>query len=47
MRSPLRRLRLPRPPANAEQRAPAARGGLAESRTWLSDKGLVRPEKDV
>jgi phage shock protein PspC (stress-responsive transcriptional regulator) len=35
----------PPPPANAEQRAPAGRGGLTESRTWLSDKGLVRPRE--
>ncbi len=35
----------PPPPANAEQRAPAGRGGLTDSRTWLSDKGLERPRE--
>jgi phage shock protein C len=28
-----------------EQRPPTGGGGLAESRTWLSDKGLVRPRR--
>jgi phage shock protein C len=35
----------PPTPPNAEQRGPAGGGGLAESRTWLSDKGLVRPRE--
>lgn len=35
----------PRPTPTTDQRAPAGGGGLAESRTWLSDKGLVRPRR--
>ena len=34
----------PTPPTSG-QRAPAGGGGLTESRTWLSEKGLVRPRQ--
>jgi phage shock protein C len=35
----------PPPAPTAEQRPSTGGGGLAESRTWLSDKGLVRPRQ--
>jgi phage shock protein C len=35
----------PPTPPTAEQRVPAGGGGLTESRTWLTDKGLVRPRQ--
>jgi phage shock protein C len=35
----------PPTPPNAERRPPAGGRGLTESRTWLNDKGLVRPRE--
>ena len=35
----------PQTPPTPEQQAPTGGGGLAESRTWLSSQGLVRPRQ--